>query len=238
MVFSDATTKLGIVEQARAKMRVDSTQWPIENIVTSCNVWLDKIINYGIGKDRRFQIDDTNHTKLPIGTTNLVANQSDYSFLTDGENNRILNITRIDILDSSGLYRKLIPIDQEQIGTALGEFEKTANLPIYYDKIADNIIRLYPKPATSVASGIMYYFQRSPSYFLVTDTTKQPGVANVLHEGFVIKSAYDGASTLGLPVLNALAVDMQRVEKEMELYFENRLTDEPLIITTKNISSR
>jgi len=238
MVFSNSTTKLGIVEQARVKMRVDSTQWPVENIVTSCNAWLDKLINYGIGSDRHFQLDDTNHTKLPIGTANLIADQSDYSFLTDQQGNRILNLTRIDILDPSGLYRQLIPIDQAQIGVALGEFEKVANLPIYYDKIADNIIRVYPKPATSVSGGIKYYFQRSPSYFVTTDTTKQPGVANVLHEGFVVKSAYDGALTLELPVLNGLTIEMQRVEKEVEKYFENRLTDEPQILMMKYRSSR
>lgn len=100
MVFSDASLEQGIVQQTRALMRVDSTQWSTAKIVASCNNYLDLVAGYAIGADKRFQWDDTNHTKLPIGTTDLVANQSDYSFLTDEQGNAILNLTRIDILDS------------------------------------------------------------------------------------------------------------------------------------------
>lgn len=226
MVFSDTTNNTGIAERARKIARLDSTQFPIANIVNSCNDRLDKIFNYGRGADRRFQLDDTNHTKLPEGTTNLVANQSDYSFLADEQGNRITNLTRIDILDSNGVYRQLKPIDQKQIDMALGEFLKTASLPEFYDKIADNIIRLYPKPIDSVTAGIKYYFQRSPSYFAATDTTKEPGVANDLHRGFVIQAAYDIAFTLGLANTNVLANELEREDEVMREYFRTRNTDE------------
>jgi len=234
MTFSDTTLEQGIVQQTRAMMRVDSTQWSTAKIVASCNNYLDTITGYAIGADRRFQWDDTNHTKLPIGTTNLIANQSDYSFLTDEQGNAILNLTRIDILDSDGLYRQLMPIDQAQLnGVALDEWNKTANKPLYYDKIADNIIRLYPKPATSVTNGLKFYFQRTPSYFVATDTTKQPGVAPLLHRGFVIASAYDGALTLGLNNLQPLSVEFEKEKAKMEEYFTIRQLDEPNIIIPK-----
>jgi hypothetical protein len=239
IAFSDSTNKTGIVEQSRDMMRVDSTQWATSKIVNSCNNYLDVVAGYAIGADRRFQWDDTNHSKLPIGTTNLVANQSDYSFLTDEQGNAILNLTRIDILDASGLYRQLTPIDQAQISPiALDEFLKTAGQAQYYDKIADNVIRLYPKPLTSVTNGLKFYFQRTPSYFVATDTTKAPGVAPLLHRGFVIASAYDGALTLGLGNLQPLSVEMQKEQAKMEQYFTNRETDEPLVITMRHRSSR
>lgn len=234
MIFSDTSTNLGILQRVRVMARVDSTQWPTANVVNSCNDWLNRIFTKGKNLDVKFQLDDTNHTALPEGTENLVANQSDYSFLTDQQGNRITNLTRIDILDASGLYRQLMPIDQAQLnGIALGEWNKTANLPLYYDKIADNVIRLYPKPATSVSSGIKYYFQRSPSYFAATDTTKQPGVADDLHRGFVVASAYDAALTLGLANLQPLSVELQKEEQKIDDYFASRLTDEPNIIITK-----
>src|SRR3990167_3663273 len=167
-------------------------------------------------------------------STNLVANQSDYSFLTDEQGNRITNLTRVDILDDTGLYRQLKPIDQAQLtGWALDEWNKTANYPEYYDKIADNVIRLYPKPATSVTSGIKYYFQRSPSYFVATDTTKAPCVADDLHRGFVVASAYDAALTLGLDNLQPLSVELQKEEQKIDEYFASRLSDEPNIIIPK-----
>lgn len=227
MVFSDTVNNLGIVQQVRSFMRVDATQWPTYKIVNSVNNYLDLVTGYAIGADRRFQWDDTNHTKLPEGTTNLVANQSDYSFLTDEQGNSILNLTRIDILDSGGHYRKLIPVDQAQIPIALEEWHATAGLPTHYDKIADNIVRLYPKPISNVTAGLKFYFQRTPSYFAASDTTKSPGVPPILHRGFVICAAYDGALTLGLDNLQPLSIEWEKEQQKMREFFMNRNTDEP-----------
>lgn len=236
MVFSDTTYNLGIVQQVRNFMRVDSSQWSTAKIVNSVNNYLDRVAGYAIGADRRFQWDDTNQTKLPIGTTNLVANQSDYSFLTDEQGNRILTLTRIDIQNSVGDWTQLRPIDQFEVDGALDEFYSTPAQPIYYDKIADNIIRLYPTPSTSVTSGIKFYFQRTPSYFAATDTTKEPGVAPILHRGFVISAAYDGAITLGLPNLQPLSIEYEKETQKMMDYFLDRNNDQKL--TMGNRGSR
>ncbi len=83
MVFSSTTDQNGIVEQTRTFARVDSSQWSATKIANSSNNWLDFVAGYAIATDHRFQWDDTNHTKLPIGTTNLILNQTDYSFLTE-----------------------------------------------------------------------------------------------------------------------------------------------------------
>ena len=225
MVFSDISNNTGIVEQARQMMRVDATQYPTYKIVNSVNNYLDTVTGYAIGADRNFQWDDSNHSKLPIGTTDLTAGQKDYSFLTDEQGNSIINLIRIDILDPDGSYRELELIDQKNIDKALEEYKSVDGLPTQYDKIADNIIRLYPAPATSVSAGLKFYFQRSASYFAATDTTKQPGVSPLLHRGFVIASAYDGALTLGLENMNALGVEAQKEEMKMKQYFEVRNTD-------------
>jgi len=226
MQFSDTVSNTGIVQQTRVLMRVDSSQWPTANIVNSVNNYLDMVTGYAIGADRNFQWDDTNHTALPIGTTNLVANQSDYSFLTDEQGNRILNLTRVEIVDSTGQYHNLQLIDQVNVDRALDAYESTAGVPREYDKIADNVIRLYPKPAANVTNGLKFYFQRTPSYFEATDTTKEPGVSPLLHRGFVIAAAYDGAMTLGLMNLNALSVELVKEEEKMRRYFGNRNTDQ------------
>lgn len=238
MVFSDSTNNTGIVERARIIARVDATQWPTSRIVNSANDRLDKIMSYGISADRRFQLDDSNHTKLPIGTTNLVANQSDYSFLTDEQNNRIINITRIETLDDTGIYNLLEVVDQQEINGALGEFHKTPGEARFYDKIADNIIRLYPAPDTSVTNGLKFYFQRSPSYFVATDTTKEPGFANELHRGIVVQAAYDAAFTLGLENVSQLALELAKEDQVMAMYFANRNTDEVKFVRPVYHSSR
>ena len=238
MNFSDQVNNTGIVQQVRSLMRVDANQWPTVRVVNSCNNWLDTITGFAIRADRRFQWDDTNHEKLPIGTTNLVANQSDYSFLTDEAGNAILNLLRIDVLDSNGGYRQLQPIDERDVSGALDAFQSTAGAPLYYDKIADNIVRLYPKQASNVTNGIKFYFQRTASYFAATDTTKEPGVAPILHRGFVIAGAYDGALTLGLQNLQALSVERQMEEEKMKQYFLVRDTDDVRRIAPATYSNR
>jgi len=225
MVFSDTTTNTGIVQQIRSFARVDSNQWSTEKITNSVNNYLDFLAGYLIGIDKKFQWDDTNHTKLPIGTTNLVANQSDYSFLTDEQNNSIITLTRIDMLDSNGTYHQLELIDQSEIKGALQEYKPTSGLPLKYDKIADNIIRLYPTPNTSVTAGLKFYFQRTPSYFVSTDTTKSPGVSPLLHRGFVIAGAYDCALALGLQNLQPLSIEMEKETAKAIRYFTDRNRD-------------
>lgn len=237
MQFSDTINNSGIVEQTRAMMRVDATQWPTWRIVNSVNNWLDFVAGYAIGADRRFQWDDTNHTKLPVGTTNLVANQSDYSFLRDEQGNSIITLTGIDILDPNGNYRKLVPRNFGDTDEAEDELLRVAGLPTEYDKIADNIARLTPKPISSVTAGLKFYFQRTPSYFVVTDTVKEPGVSPLLHRGFVIAAAYDGALTLGLQNLQPLSVEREKEVAKMTRYFASRNEDERKIITAPYVDA-
>ena len=229
MVFSDTSLNQGIVQQVRSLMRVDSTQWPTAKIVASVNNYLDTLTGYAIGADKRFQWDDTNHTALPEGTTNLTAHQSDYSFLTDQQGNTILTLIRIELLGTTGGtdWSLLKPIDQSDFTEeSLNFLQTTTGIPTHYDKIADNIIRLYPKPSITVTAGLKFSFQRTPSYFLASDTTKSPGVAPILHRGFVVAAAFDGALTLGLANLQALSVEMQKEEEKMKVYFKSRNNDD------------
>lgn len=238
IAFSESVNNTGIVEQTRFMMGVDSAQWPTSRIVNSCNSWLDALAGYAIGADRRFQWDDTNHTALPEGTANVTINVSDYSFLTDQQGNSIITLLRIEATDSNSIKRKLIKIDQSQTDQALSNLFATTGIPEYYDLIADNIVRLYPTPSASVTSGLKFFFQRTPSYFAATDTTKTPGFAPLLHRGFVIASAYDGALTLGLPNLSALSAERQKEEQKMVQYFAVRNQDERRVMSGKAINFR
>ena len=237
MVFSDTTTNLGIVQQVRNFMRVDATQWSTSKIVNSVNNYLDTVTGYAIGADKRFQWDDTNHTKLPEGTTNLVAGQSDYSFLTDEQGNPILTVLGISVLQG-GFYVPLIPTDRNDPSYDGSTYGVISSIPTQYDKIADNIVRLDNKSPTTVSAGLKFFFQRTGSYFTANDTTKSPGVSPLLHRGFVIAAAYDGAITLGLPNLQALSIEAQKEETKMKEYFANRNPDEPKFIRGIRRSSR
>jgi hypothetical protein len=206
-------------------MRVDATQWPTYKVVNSVNNWHDRVTGYAIGADRRFQWDDTNHTKLPEGTCDLTINVSDYSFLTDEQGNPILTLLGVSLLQN-GKYVPLKVADRNDPNIDLSTFGTTSGTPTQYDKIADNIIRLDTLPTATVSSGLKFYFQRAGSYFAASDTTKQPGVAPMLHRGYVIAGAYDGALTLGLENLQPLSVELQKEEQKMIEYFSGRRNDE------------
>lgn len=225
--FSDVAGNTGILQQARSLARVDANQWPTYKVLNSVNNYLDEVTGYAILADRRFRWDDTNHTKLPIGTTDLNANQQDYSYLTDEQGNTILSLVRVDMLETSGgIYRQLKLLGEDDVDGAIDEYEKTAGVPSEYIKISDNIIRLKSKPSATISAGLKFYFQRTPSYFVVGDTTKAPGVSPLLHRGFVIAAAYDIALTLGLKNINALAREMQREREKMIAYFSGRNRDQ------------
>lgn len=224
IAFSNTGSNNGIVQQARDLARVDSTQWATQKIVNSCNNWLDRIFTYGKHKDRNFQLDDSNHTALPEGTMQLTINVSDYSFLTDEQGNRITNITGVSLL-TNGKYVPLKLVDRNDPNIDPSEFGAVSGVPTMYDKIADNVFRLDKLPIATVSAGLKIFFQRSPSYFTASDTTKEPGVAPDLHRGFVVASAYDCALTLGLPTLQGLSVEMQKEEQKIVDYFSSRNTD-------------
>lgn len=227
MVFSDTSTNLGILQRARKKAKVDSTQWATSNVVGSCNDWLNHITRKALTRGRKFAWDDTNHTGLPEGTDTLTINVSDYSFLTDQHGNRILTLTGVSIL-RDGKYVPLKSVDRRDPNIDIASFGTVSGIPSSYDKLADNVIRLDYLPPATVALGIKYYFQRSPSYITASDTTKEPGVALVLHEGFVIKAAYDAAETLGLDNLGSLSIALAKEEQAIDDYFNSRDNDDDL----------
>lgn len=87
-----------------------------------------------------------------------------------------------------------------------------------------------------MTAGLKFYFQRTPSYFAASDTTKEPGVSPLLHRGFVIASAYDIALTLGLQNLQPLSVELAKEEQKMKDAFAIRNTDESAFFSPVTIN--
>ncbi len=237
--FSNTTTNNGILQQARNLARVDANQWPTQKVVNSSNNWLDFVTNYAIAADKRFRWDNTNHTKLPEGTTDLILNQTDYSFLTDEQGNTILTLTALSLINSSGIEFPLQAVDINDENFDLSTFGKSSGTPTQYDKISDNIVRLDNKPNASAVStyDLKLRFQRTSKYYTASSTTQTSGFSPLLDRGFIIASAYDIALTLGLPNAQALALDRQREEEKVVNYFASRNEDEEAIFTPSHSDS-
>ena len=79
MVFSDSSTKQGLVEEIDFLLGTDATDYPTAQKTRNINRWFDRVISLILQADAKWEWDDTNYTDLPIATASLVANQQDYS---------------------------------------------------------------------------------------------------------------------------------------------------------------
>lgn len=230
--FSDTTSsKSGLVQECESLVFGDDSYGRISNdpnllatFTRYINEGLNRVASLIISSDGRWQWDDNNNTDFPIGTTTLVDSQQDYSFSVN-----FLEISRVECLDVNGNWKLLKPIDQADIyDQSLTDFLKTAGMPQFYDKIGNSVF-LYPKPSsTSVTTtnGLKVWFQRPPSYFAVSDTTKQPGFNSMFHRLVALIASRDYAMSKGLSNAKSLAELVQQGEDSIAETYMLRNKDE------------
>mgnify|MGYP000894786700 FL=1 len=80
MVYNDPTTGQGIVQDIYFNCNADGNSYPLADVTRNVNRAYDKVVSRILTADGRWEFDDQNATDLPIGTTDLIANQQDYSF--------------------------------------------------------------------------------------------------------------------------------------------------------------
>ena len=57
-------------------------------------------------------------------------------------------------------------------------------LPLYYDKVSDDTIKLYPSPTATyctLTAGLKVHFRRTAHLFTASDTDAVPGFASPYH---------------------------------------------------------
>lgn len=210
-----------IVAKAYFLTSTNSTSFPIAQVTVEANNALERVASLIMQSDARWQWDDSNNTDLPIATTGLVANQQDYTLAVSH-----LDILRVEVQDTNGSWRKLIPIDQADIyGTSLTDFMKTAGAPYYYDKLGASVF-LYPKPNYTQASSLKIWFQRGPSYFAVTDTSKSPGFNVLYHDLIPLWIAYNFALANGKENGSNLGAEIKSKEDALQEDYALRAKDD------------
>lgn len=248
LMFSDTSSaKAGLIQECESQVFGDNSYGRISGdtsllatFTRYINEALNRIANLIMTADGRWQFDDTNFTDFPIGTTSLVttpgSEQQDYSF-----DITMLRILRVEVLDNTGAWRKLTPIDENDIyDQSLTDFLKTPNLPLYYDKQGTSIF-LYPKPlaaAVTATSGLKVWFQRPPSYFITSDTTKVPGFNSMYHRLAALIASRDYALFKQLSVAKSLSEKVAQDEDSMIENYALRNKDEHIKLTAKRHSFR
>ncbi len=241
--FSDTTSaKNGLIQECESQVFGDDSYGRISgnaNLLATftrfINEALNRVASLILSADGRWQWDDTNNTDFPIGTTDLVttlgSEQQDYSFGVT-----FLKITRVELKDSTGNWHLLNPIDQVDIfDTSLTDFLKAPGLPLYYDKIGNSVF-LYPKPlgtAVTSTAGLKVWFQRPPSYFITSDTTKVPGFNSMYHRLVASIASRDYAVFRQLGSAPALSALVAQQEESLGESYTLRNKDEHIRLATR-----
>lgn len=226
MVFSDAAGGAGIVEDIDFLLNTTVANYPLAQKTRNINRRYDETVALILQSDSRWEWDDSNQTDLPIATSNLVDSQQDYQIA----GGTFLKILRVEVKDSAGNFFLLYPISEHDVQSqALSEFQKTPGRPIYYDKQGDSIF-LYPKPSsnlTTLTGGLKIYYQRGPSYFAVSDTTKAPGFSPLFHRILSLGAALDYclANTILLKS-EFLTPLLQKMQADLMTFYSQRSRDE------------
>jgi hypothetical protein len=217
MTFTDIQTLIDFL------VNTNSSLYTVGEKTLNVNRWYDRATSLIIQSDGRWQWDDSNRTTLPIATTNLVAGQADYSLKTD-----YIELERVEIMNSAGVFYEVKPYDISDVNC--GPFQPatgTTGNPTLYDKNGNSIIFNVP-PSYSQTGGIRIYFKRIASYFLVSDTTKEPGFNPIFHRYLALGAAYDFALARDLPQEERLFREIQITEKAIQEEYQIRdKTEQP-----------
>lgn len=203
MQLSVSSGKHGILQRATflafGSSTDHSTDYPLADMVASANRWIQRVAIWLEKASGIWDIDDSNQTDLPVGTTTLVASQQDYALPSS-----LIKLKRIEVKNSAGDYERLTQFDETQIGSALSEFNETAGMPRYY-RVEGSSVFLYPAPAAAsvtTTAGLKIYYSREyttftiPASYTTADTT-EPGFDEPLHDIIPLGIAYDWCLTNG-----------------------------------------
>lgn len=245
--FSSTTNKNGIIQLIERNLKlgdgaISGNTTRLAEFTADINLALDKVFEVIFQNSSTWQFDDSNQTDYPIITTNLVAGQRDYSFVSDGSGNLILDIFKVVIKQGTAAtdyYMQIWPVDQQSLEYTNGFWngQNLTGIPTRYDKTANGIF-LDCIPSYSVAAGLKIFINREGSYFTVSDTTKKPGFAGLFHEYLALRPSYFYAVRNGLTNANILKQEMLEMEDKIANYYSERTRDEKQQIITRFRSSR
>lgn len=240
--FSDTTTKRGLVQLYEKEIGaeygdVSDNEDRLLEYTADANVALDDFIERAIRASGIWQYDDTNHSKHPIITTDLVTGQRDYRIVFDEQGNMVLDIYRVLVMDEQGTFFEIYPTDQQTSSgtTAFTDGVNVQGVPSRYDKTGRSIFLDYPT-SYDKEGGLKVYINREGSYFVSSDTSKKPGVPGILHKYFYLRPALDYARRNTLSSYDRILGEVVASERMIDRYFQGRGKDQKPLLRGRRIS--
>ena len=163
--------------------------------------------------------DDVNHTDYPIQFFNLVSGQREYSFTNDEDGNEILEILKVAVKDSSGVFKEIPTVDQQARQSGNNDVDdfidgqNGGGVPTRYDKTATGIF-FDPIPNYNSTNGAKIFIQRAGLNLTAPtvaspDSTSKPGFSGAYHYWCVWEPCFKYA------IANTLEKKIPIFEKEL-----------------------
>lgn len=187
--FSNTTQNNGLIQKCEFALFGDNGLTQISGdtdrlqmFTNFINKGYSQYVNKVISIDGKWQYDDSTYTNYAIAQTNLVANQQDYTFEAS-----FIQILEVEIQREDGTWIALEEVDETtfaQLRKSMTEEYRTPATPRAFNRTANSIFIL-PAPSFNVTNGLKVKFQRPPSYFVYTDTTREAGFSETHHDYLV-----------------------------------------------------
>lgn len=203
MQYNSNTNNQDLCSLADLMAKSNSTSFPIKEKTIYANMGMREIWSWIFESYGGWHYDDSNYTDLPEATTELIANQKQYSLPIESA-----HLLGVAFKDASGVWTQLKPITLEKIQEygAEDEFENIAGNPQYYRPIS-NGFKVYPAANFSQDDSIKINVSRDISVFEITDTTKTPGFVATFHEAIATFMALKHCKINSKPQYPGLQLD-------------------------------
>jgi len=238
MQYSDTSTNQGIIQDITFLTGQDTNAYTLNDRTRNVNRHYLEVVNLIIRASGAWEFDDTGKTDHPVLTSTLVDGQSDYELPKsvtsdvytkqgDATKGGILKIHRVEVLDSNSVWSRLKQIDQREVRGAWDEFQKTDGLPRFYD-IRGGSIFLKPAPATgtvTLSGGLKIYILREPYVFTASDTTREPGFAEIFHRRLSLGASYDWFMANVPERATSLKAEIMQMDEAIKEFYGSRDRD-------------
>lgn len=196
----------------------NTISYPIIDKTRNSNLALDKVASLIQKADSKWDWEDTNNSDLPVGSTNIVAGQQDYSIDTT-----FLKIKGVFYTDENGNKTELEYVEDKNYFLTLTT--QDIGIPMRYTILGNSImLDCFPTKGTAEDADIKLtvYFARSVHYFTTSDTTAIAGFNPQFHRYISLSASYDYASIKKPDIANRLRQEMLVMEKEILAFYSGR----------------
>lgn len=241
--YNTTDTEDSLVHETWDLCDADITSYPLAKVTRRFNHALETLVGKIVAADGTWQYDDTNFTDSPRGTATLIEGQEAYSFASE-----YLEVEQIDVLDTGGVYRRILPFDPDDLSDGMSPEEYFGStttttkkgFPEYYD-IQGDTIRLYPAPtstAVTLAAGLRILFKRTADLFTVSDTTQEPGLPSPYHVLLAFYAAIPFCVSYKKDRVEWLEKKWDEGTKDLIKFFGHRERDRRKIMSNKRVNFR